>query len=432
LESNNDAVWVFAKYRIQGSTTWSHVTLSQSGAVTAPAGAEVIVTPDELGAFVQRDADGIGDVNFSGITVTWDRNADGVLADDIVEICVLGIEMVFVPTGGFQLGDGSLAPTGNLTTADSLPFNVTSEASLVLGGTSLTSIRSLNASSQAVVDDFNDVNAVTLPTAFPKGFNGFYQMKYEVDQGLYAEMLNKLDAGQAAARFQNSNSFGNTIISDGSPIGGFSTTTPSRTCNFLSWNDFAALADWSGLRPMTEMEFEKSCRGDLPASQNEWAAGSGPGTFDQYVFINDGLPNEVITNPNPVLANALYVFTQSLGRPVRTGIFAASAVNNSRTESGGTRYGAMEMSGNVWEMVISLGSANGRLFEGVHGDGELDASGFADQASWPDSSGQGSGIKGGGVFSTSENLGVSFRFFVNMSFLSRDPDIGGRFVRSSF
>ena len=29
----------------------------------------------------------------------------------------------------------------------------------------------------------------------------------------------------------------------------------------ISWSDMSAYLDWSGLRPMTELEYEKACRG---------------------------------------------------------------------------------------------------------------------------------------------------------------------------
>ena len=36
---------------------------------------------------------------------------------------------------------------------------------------------------------------------------------------------------------------------------------PDRPANFISWDDGCAFADWAGLRPYTELEFEKACRG---------------------------------------------------------------------------------------------------------------------------------------------------------------------------
>jgi hypothetical protein len=40
-------------------------------------------------------------------------------------------------------------------------------------------------------------------------------------------------------------------------------------------NRMAAFADWSGLRPMSELEYEKACRGyNTPAVPNEYAWGN--------------------------------------------------------------------------------------------------------------------------------------------------------------
>ena len=45
-------------------------------------------------------------------------------------------------------------------------------------------------------------------------------------------------------------------------------------CNFLSWMDLAAYLDWAALRPMTELEFEKICRGPNPPIAGEYVWGT--------------------------------------------------------------------------------------------------------------------------------------------------------------
>ncbi|MFN9916944.1 MAG: hypothetical protein ACK53L_30425, partial [Pirellulaceae bacterium] len=44
--------------------------------------------------------------------------------------------------------------------------------------------------------------------------------------------------------------------------------------NFISWADVTAYLDWSGLRPMSELEYEKAGRGPNAAVAGEYAWGS--------------------------------------------------------------------------------------------------------------------------------------------------------------
>ena len=67
--------------------------------------------------------------------------------------------------------------------------------------------------------------------------------------------------------------------------------------------------------------------------------------------------------------------------PLRVG-FGASPTS-SRTASGASYWGIMELSGNLWERLIPVGRASGRAFTGLHGDGLLDANGLFNTANWP-------------------------------------------------
>jgi len=111
-ESNHDAVWIFAKYRLLWQEgVWNHATISSTGH-TLPSGAAVSVPSDGKGAFLYRDADGSGSVNFSDLQLRWNYTADGLNNTDSVEICVFGIEMVYIPQGNFFVGDGNSSSLG--------------------------------------------------------------------------------------------------------------------------------------------------------------------------------------------------------------------------------------------------------------------------------------------------------------------------------
>ena len=44
--------------------------------------------------------------------------------------------------------------------------------------------------------------------------------------------------------------------------------------NYMTWTDLLAYLDWSCLRPMTEFEYEKICRGPVYPVANEYAWGN--------------------------------------------------------------------------------------------------------------------------------------------------------------
>ncbi len=54
----------------------------------------------------------------------------------------------------------------------------------------------------------------------------------------------------------------------------FQAEVPDRACNRVLWHDGATYADWAGLRPMTELECEKACRGPVYPVTGEYAWGN--------------------------------------------------------------------------------------------------------------------------------------------------------------
>lgn len=433
FESNYDAAWVFLKFRVDPSAIWQHGLINLTGFV-APTGSTIDVSDDAIGAFIFRSANGIGNVNYTGVQLQWNYGLSGVPDDAVIEICVMAIEMVYIPGGGYSLGDASLVPAGNFEAGNSNnPFAITSENALTLGGTLITNLSNHNNIGMSVADDYNYVTTQTLPTAYPKGFNEFYIQKYEISQGQYSAFLNKLPAAAAVNRFPGSNGQNNhTITNTGAPPEIYVTTTPDRACNYIGWADIAAYADWSGLRPMSELEYEKACRGTRAPSVDEAAWGNAFVFNAPYTYVNAGLPNEVVTNPGNATGNAIYLSTRGTAGPRRCGIFAASAVTPSRQETGATYYGVMEMSGNVWETTISTGNPGGRVFTGLHGDGIISSTGNSTVGGWPSTTtGVGTGVKGGGNPSLFDRLRVSQRDLSNINVNPRFSDVGGRLVRSA-
>ena len=358
-ESNYDGAWIFVKFRKNGTTDWRHCTFAVTG-TTAATGATFTVPSDGKGAFIYRSTDGLGNVNFTGNSLTWNYGADGILDNETVEIQVFALEMVYIPTGSYQLGSG-----GSETNAfydgstPTQPFLVTSDGVINLGTTPGT----LNSNTVPTATG-------TVPAPFPAGYTAFWIMKYETSQQQYVDFLNHLDNARATA---NNLSF---------PFNGthpnLTAPAPERAMYTLSNQRLAALADWSGLRPMTELEFEKASRGyNTPAVPNEYVWGNT--TMNPLTTVsNQGLTNEAVSTP----ANANANIANSYNLLVRTGIFARPS-GSDRVLSGGTYYGVMNMGDNAAEICFTIANAQGRAVDGaVNGDGYLAASGNTDISIW--------------------------------------------------
>jgi len=125
---------------------------------------------------------------------------------------------------------------------------------------------------------------------------------------------------------------------------------------------------------MTELEFEKACRGVERGVPGEFAWGNASAVAATTISGNeDG--TETITNAQ---ANVNYNGGTFInGDPgtgtLRVGIFAKSGTG--RTQAGASYYGIMDLSGNVEETVVTVGNTQGRAFTGVHGSGNLNPSG---------------------------------------------------------
>ncbi|MCX6266122.1 MAG: SUMF1/EgtB/PvdO family nonheme iron enzyme [Bacteroidetes bacterium] len=397
--ANWDAAWVFVKYR-QAGGDWQHAWLDENGH-TAPAGSTIApgltdpgiafnaTTNPGLGAFIYRSADGAASTfTKTGVQLRWNYGANGVADGDQVEIKLFAIEMVYVPQGEFKVGSGGTESgsftNGSWTTGATIPLSITSESALTIGQSAG------NLWGTSSIPDNTIGGAGTLAATFPKGYGAFYCMKYEMSQQQYVDFLNTITSTQASNRYSS----GSTGYRYGISVSGgvYSTTNIYVACNFLSWMDGAAYTDWAGLRPMTELEFEKACRGTVAPVASEYAWGNTSATKANNIT-NGGAINET-TNTSG--ANA--VFLNDTG-PMRTGVFATGSTT--RALAGSTYFGIMEMSGNLWERTVTVGSAAGRAFTGVHGNGTLSTAGYADISTWPGyvtaevTGATGSGLRGG-------------------------------------
>ncbi len=160
------------------------------------------------------------------------------------------------------------------------------------------------------------------------------------------------------------------------------------SCSWLSWADGIAFSDWTGLRPMSELEFEKACRGPSSAVSGEFAWGNASATA-ATATTNNRLTNETVSSPSGANVN----YNSALNYPIRVGIFAGASTT--RSQAGASYYGIMDLSGDLWERIVSINDA-GRGFTGTHGNGVLNSSGdMADNGDWPGTSASGAGFRGG-------------------------------------
>lgn len=410
--ANYDGAWVFIKFR-ENSGNWEHGTINYvngtaaSDGHTEASGSTITTSADGIGVFVYRNADGNGDVNFTNIQLRWNYGVDNVNDNSIVDVQVYAIEMVYIPEGTYPLGsttsgsevDHFYTNTGVFGFRDT--YDITSENAITISN-------SVGELYYDVVASENQGDQLgPIPAAFPKGYAAFWCMKYEISEDQWICFFNSLTDTQKNNRDITDSDHKNTdaVISRNTVAwtsGNATTDAPARAVSFLSYEDNAAYFDWTGLRFLTELEFEKAAKGPNHIL-DMMASGSSSG-FDQlYTITNDGAENALVSNPGEGITNLCYSTTDP-GGPMRVGIFAASAVNPSRIETGGSYFGVMELSGNLYERVIGVGTPINRAYTGNHGNGELLSSGNHNVSNWPAVGSEGAIAYRGGSWANSLSL----------------------------
>jgi len=457
---NWDAVWVFVKFRQQGQP-WRHarlVTERLAYRIGVNNGVLATLAPssDGLGVFLHRAESGFTSIEWDQVSLPWDISASDVDKAAEVEVEVIALEMVYVPEGPYLLGDGTdveaLSAAQFERDSSGQPYEVGGEGAITLGGGGEGILgnhdrRLSGGTAQQFWDDFSRLSRQALPAVFPKGFAGFYTMKHELTQGDYARFLNLLDPSQQGTRNPAADvSAGGEhryAISAAAP---FRVAPYNRAANWLSWMDLAAFADWSGLRPMTELEYEKAARGDRLPDAGEFAWGPEAPPAGKYSLQDADTAEELVVNQQDganVAFGGTIGLASSISGPLRVAAFAPLAT--SRLGFGGSYYRITELSGNVAEIVVTVGRSSGRRFAGRHGDGELSPAGNAGGAEvelWPGArrtarggyevlNADGSGTRGGDWASDARRLRVSDREDVNKPADRRDMRWGGRLVRSA-
>jgi len=474
MDSNGNAffdrAWVFIKYwnnAWEADSAWAHGSLISGGSVgdyNSATGVGIAANSDsgkKVGAFCKPGKNQTIFWNYGG------AGGDGILDTAEVLVKVMAVEMVYVPQGAFYLGSGAIGAwmeIGNFTDGSwikgpTIPFKVASENTITIN-TGVGNLWGTAASDSSGVGPSG-----TLPATFPKGYQGFYMMKYEISVGQYRDFLNTLTRAQQNAYTYTNIAAGVTDVTNHQYVmGDYShpskrnsircdTTIPASgpitfycdynengvpdeandgewaPCTYLSWAESCAFADWAGLRPMTELEYEKVCRGPLYPVANEFAWGTTSIKNSYYEKTNLNTASEGINDAffSTTAGNCMYSVTiGGFDNAMRCGVFAANVNNTGRVTAGAGYYGNMELSGNLTERVVTLGRAEGRVFNGLHGDGDLAAT----PVNWP-VAGLGAGLRGGSWYNTAPDLTVSNRSNGNTTASSRSGYYSIRFVRTA-
>lgn len=414
---NHDAVWLFFKFLL-GEYGYRHIRLRQTGheIIHSSPGFEARfdVPEDGAGLFVAPAATFRGDV-FLKIKLAIDPAPLANFNSERAAFRGFALEMVHVPGGAFYAGETDSTAAYQFAAffrpnehgKHAGPVFIQSENELAMG-------KDIAYQPQEIV--YQGDGKGTIPATFPKGFLGFYAMKYEIRQGEYAAFLNSLSREQSQLR----NNFGGkgyyayrgTIACDGEH---YSAASPDRPCNFLSWDDAMAFADWCALRPMTELEFEKACRGNRNPLASEFPWGNA-----------DKLRVERRVSAEGDLVH--------LGGKPESELSAKTMA-----AFGASQCWVMDLAGSLWERCITVGDSTGRAFRGTHGDGNLSYYGFATNDDWPSGIEEngGFGFRGGGFYHPDRGYHefnpfspVSYRPYGGWSGGNRTEAYGSRLVRT--
>lgn len=366
-----DRAWVFVKYSVGGAPSatvgWKHATLTSGGTVTPAAS-------DGKGAIVNIGANQ---------TVKWHYGGNGVAGNATVRVRVCAIEVVYIPTGNFIY---------NAAGAGGSTYN------------------NYGGGSQATISATTHV-PTGASTGWPNGYSAFYMAKYEVSQGQYSDFLNMLPDATASGFYSATTSNGYTITyTSGSAYGlRYAASSANRGNNFMNWTDATNYASWCGMRPMTEMEFEKSARG-------------GGATAYTYPWGNSTPSTTTYTVDSGTHTNYYANYNNAGGaKPINVGHYLSGDIVRTDEQTGASPYGVTDMGGSLWEHLINCAATT----TPANGDGTTTV-----PASWPSAS-AGKGVRGGSWYYTSDYLRVSARGSAGWTDTDRTNYVGFRPARTA-
>jgi len=431
---NWDAAWIFGRFSIRGDSVWQRMVIDEQGNTTGT-GTPAILTlkphpslsPQGIGLLLHRSEVGYGTFTQTGVRFVWDYSgeAPNLSNFDLLEIKLFAVEMVYIPGGPFYLGSGIDDPAAASFYANGFsgypPYRLETDAPFTIGPSDEVN----------VVGNNTTINIVA---GFPTGIQPFYIMKHELSQAFMSGYFSTLNAGMNSNYVFNAlelaqqndvgrtaNFFTQTFETFGlDTVYSYQSSRENYPVAYMSWEDAAAFADWAGLRPVSELEFEKAARGfSYPAVVDEYPWGTDEIVNSSYQVVISPASDHEITggySSNILTGNAIYSSTLTNPLSLRVGIFATST--SSRAQANASATGVLDLAGNVAERTADIISSNGLAWLNEHGDGILHTNGLANQQwvgfnaskntnvenlSWT------SGLRGGGILDNAASLRISDR-----------------------
>jgi len=359
---NWDAAWIFLKFK-DANGLWQHARLNLAGYANGAGTTNIIkVASDSVGAFVYRSALGSGNFNATSMQIQWNYGASGLSDVSALEVRVFATEMVYVPEGDFNVAKGFAVVTSSNTCCSPSGTLFAPGNNFPVINRRLTPSLSYNDGTASnlrikgdVGIDSND-DGIIDNTTYPTGYFSYYCFKYEMSEQQYADFLNTLTTIQL-------NSLGVAGTGIALSNGQYFSSLPNRACQNSNSNRFLAYADWSGLRPMSFLEFNKASYGPLQPVYSASCSG----------FVFGGYPSWGNTSC-PVAFN--------VGNNTIYDVGYCASSTSSRITSGSSYYGIMDITGNVHEPLVKLNFFN---FSKNHGNGTISISGNSDVNGWQSS-----------------------------------------------
>jgi hypothetical protein len=355
---NYDAAWIFMKFK-DASGVWQHAQLNQTGFLAGTGTANTVqVTNDKVGSWLYRSGLGSGTFTSTGMQLQWNYGLAGLTSVTGLEVRVFAVEMVYVPEGEFNVAKefyfttGYSGPSGIFRAPGSnFPIiNTRLTPTLTYSDETTASIR---IKGDAGIDTNND--GVVDNTSYPTGFRAFYAYKYELTQQQYADFLNTLTSSQITT----------LGVAEGITLsnGQYFSANPNYACGNSNPDRLLSYADWSGVRPMSLLEFNKCSYGPFQPVFVQYGlnCAGGGGSVNGYTASGSN--------------SMVYCGLSNVG--------SKAGFGSDRASSGAGFFGQLDLTGNAIEPVFSMRDLNKNYL--IHGDGNMGVNGLSNVATWTSS-----------------------------------------------
>lgn len=370
---NWDAAWIFVKYK-DANGIWKHALLNNTGFNNGTgSGSTIQVASDKVGAWLYRSAQGNGIFKVTSMQLQWNYGLNGLTDVTALEVRVYAVEMVYVPEGEFNVASsyinwaidtlanynigilraricasGVNFPVVSTRITPTLTYN---EGAIFFDDPSVKPINQVFFRIKGDLGIDTSLDGKIDITTYPTGFKSFYCYKYEMSEQQFADFMNTLTSTQLTGL--GTLEVQSIYLQNGQ----YFSLTPNKAMITDNSKSLLSYADWSGLRPMTILEFNKASYGP-----QQPVLFSRNGTYPAWG--SNAIPDDVY--------NSLTNKIQDVG-------YYASKSNYDRTTSGASYYGILDLTGNTMEPVVQLTRYN---FKNLNGDGIISANGSADVPEW--------------------------------------------------